>query len=456
LCGADYGAAEIEAATPLEIEVARLVARRPGRLADVDLGPEDALDAIRTLWFLSSYLARTRTGKEGKAPRPRTLEETRAFLARVEPILMNWPRAFDDHVYQRWEAPGAEGLTAAARLGPWYRGLLQQKGRLSDVLRSRCIDVVGSVCGDTYKTSRHGGPSEWVSATEAGRLLGIRAERIVEAARGGFLAAKQGRSGTGHRHTIVRTQDVDVIRTLREEAATKEKVRTILGLSRKQFDLLEEASFFGEQCRTTQHPCVDGTYSLEQIRQATGQILNQIPRERETSGRTISFREINLRRTTDRKALLHIYRRIADGEIRPIGGEQAGALGDAQFDAAEIDDVLQQYGGASAWTAGDVAKFTGWKPECVTGWCEQGLIRAAKGKRGPLNVWQISEKALAAFQREFLVVSDLAKEGMTTSRKILASLELHGIKSIGSLPAGASSRGHLIRTRDFSRVLTAS
>lgn len=456
LCGADYSAAEAEAATPLEIEVARLVAGRPSRLAGIDLEQGDALDAVRTLWFLISHLARTRTGKEGKAPRPRTLEEARAFLARVEPILINWPHAFDDDVQQRWEAPGAEGLTAAARLGSWYCGLLQLKGRLSDVLLSRCIDVVGSVCGDTYKTSLHGGPSEWVSATEAGRLLGIRAERIVEAARGGFLAAKQGRSGTGHRHTIVRTQDVDVIRTLREEAATKEKVRTILGLSRKQFDLLEEASFFGEQCRTTQHPCVDGTYSLEQIRQATEQILNDISRNQDVSERTISFREINLRRTTDRKALLHIYRRIADGEIRPVGGEQAGALGEAQFDAAEIDDVLQQYGGASAWTAGDVAKFTGWKPECVTGWCEQALIRATKGKRGSLNVWQISEKALAEFQREFLVISDLAKEGDTSSRKILASLERHGITSVGSQPSGVSSRGHLLRTSDLSRIWASS
>lgn len=456
LCGADYGAAKIEAATPLELEVARLIAGRTSRLAGVDLEQEDALDAVPTLWFLSSYLALARTGKEGKATRPRTLEETRDFLAAVEPLLMNWPDAFDDHVRERWNAPGAEGLTAAARLGSWYRSLLQQQGRLGDVLRSRCITVVGSVCGDTYKTSRHVEGSSWVSATEAGRLLGIRADRIVEAARSGFIEAKQGRSGTGHRHTIVRTQDVDVIRTLREEAATKEKVRTILGLSRKQFDLLEEASFFGEQCRTPRHPCVDGTYSLKQIRQATEQILNHIPLERESSGRMISFREINLRRTTDRKALLQIYQRIANREIRPVAGEQADTLGDAQFDVAEIDHFLRQYGGASAWTAGDIAKFTGWKPDCVTGWCEQGLIRATKGKRGSLSVWQISEKALAAFQREFLVVSDLAKEGGTSSRKILASLEHHGITSVGSQLSGVSSRGHLLRTSDLSRIWATS
>lgn len=456
LCGVEYGAAEIAAATPLEVEAARLVAGRPSRLAGVDLEPEDAHDAVRTLWFLSSYLDRTRTGKEGKATRPRTLEETRAFLARVELILMNWPHAFDDHVHQRWEAPGAEGLTAAARLGSWYRGLLQQKGRLSEALLSRCIDVVGSVCGDTYKTSRHGGPSGWVSATEAGRLLGIRAERIVEAARGGFLAARQGRSGTGHRHTIVRTQDVDVIRTLREGAATKERVRTVLGLSRKQFDLLEEASFFGEQCRATQHPCVDGTYSLEKIRQTTGQILNHIPQERESAERTISFREINLRRTTDRKALLQIYGLIATQKIRPASSKEGGRLGDAQFDADVIDRHLQQQGGARSWTASEVAILTGWKPECITGWCEQGLIQAKKGKRGALSVWQISEKALADFQREFQVVSDIAKEGKTTSRKILASLELHRITSVGSQPSGTSSRGHLIRTNDLSRILTAS
>jgi hypothetical protein len=455
LCGADYGAAEIEAATPMEIEVARLVAGRTSRLAGVDLEQEDALDAVPTLWFLSSYLARARTGKEGKGTRPRTLEETRDLLASVEPLLMKWPEVFDDHVRARWDAPGAEGLTAAARLGSWYRGLQQQKGLLGGVLRSRCIAVVGTVCGDTYKTSRHVEGSSWVSAAEAGRLLGIRADRIAEAARSGVIEAKQGRSGTGHRHTIVRTADVSALQQLRYRTATKERVRALLGVSRKQFELMEEADFFGEHCRAEQHPCVTGTYDLEQIRIAVDQVLKLAQRCAEPGEETVMFRDISLRRTTDRAALLELYRHIAARQLIPLITIGPTRLAEARFNARDVNSVLQLHGGANLRTAAEVARVWGWKAACVTGWCEQGLLQATRGRRGALEVWQITDEAIARFQREFHVVADLAGEGRTTSRRLLASLAERGVTSVGCIADGGASRGHLILARDLAQILAA-
>lgn len=456
LCGAGYGGVQVKLATPLEIQVARLLAGRSARLAGVDLNRDEALNTVRLIWFLCTNMVPARTGKEGKATYPKSISEAHAFLSRVEPLLQEWPQAFDSHVAQRWDAPGADGQTAAARLGPWYRGLLSQKGRLAKELRSRCLGVVATVCGDAYKTKRRHDDADWLSAAQAGEMLGIRSERIVEAVRSGTIEGKQGRSGTGHTHTIVKACDIESIHTLRMKAATKNQVREALGVSRKQFDLMEEVRFFDERCLMPRHTCVDGSYNLDQILQLNKRICEGGDGDRAATGRTISFREINLRRTTDRKALLQIYGLIAKQKISPVSSEEGGRLGDVQFDADVIDRHLQQQGGARSWTAADVAKFTGWKPECITGWCEQGLMLATKGKRGALDVWQISEKALAAFQREFLVVSDLAKEGGTSSRRILASLELHGITLIGSQPSGASSRGHLIRTCHLSRILAAS
>ncbi|CUH39356.1 hypothetical protein JSE7799_02081 [Jannaschia seosinensis] len=170
----------------------------------------------------------------------------------------------------------------------------------------------------------------------------------------------------------------------------------------------------------------------------------------------VAFRKINLRRTTDRTAILKIYRLIANQELRPLKFDETSSLGDAQFSEAEIAVLLQRHGGARAWTAGDVAAFSGWKPECVTGWCELGLLQAKRGKRGSFDVWQISEDALSRFRREFQVVSDMAKEGKTTSRKLLASFADRGITSVGSQPAGNSSRGHLIRTGDIARMMAFS
>lgn len=339
------------------------------------------------------------------------------------------------------------------RLGAWYRGLLRQKGALAEALLSRCLIVVSTVCGDAYKTNRHKDGSTWVSAAQAGDILGIRSERVVEAVRDGAMIGAQGRSGTGHLHTIVRMQDIEEVHELRARSGTKEKVRSILGVSRKQFQLMEEARFFGAGCRMSAHPCVDGDYDLENICAAVDEIRQVAHGESAGADGLVAFRKVNLRRTTDRTGILKIYRLIADQKLRAVTFPEGDGLGDALFDAAEIDRVLQDHGGARLWTAGDVAEFSGWKPECVTGWCEKGLLQATRGKRGSFNVWQITQEGLSRFRREFQVVSDLAKEGKTTSRKLLASLADRGISSVGSQPVGTSSRGHLIRTGDITRMI---
>jgi hypothetical protein len=399
-------------------------------------------------------LAKARTGKEGKSTYPKTVAEARALLKPIEALLLDWPAAFDDHVVQRWNAPGAEGMTAAMRLGAWYRGLLNLKGILAEVLLSRCLLVVGTVCGDAYKTNRHKDGSTWVSAAQAGDILSIRSEKVVEAVREGTMIGSQGRSGTGHLHTIVRMQDVKEVHELRARSATKEKVRSVLGVSRKQFELMEEAKFFDVGCRMLPHPCVDGAFDLECIRDAVDRVRLEARDESVDTAGLVSFRKINLRRTTDRTAILEIYRQIANRELRALKFTEDDSLGDALFSEAELSRLLQEQGGAREWTAGDVAGFSGWKPECVTGWCEQGLLQATRGKRGSLEVWQISENVLSRFRCKFQVVSDMAKEGKTTSRKLLASFAERGIASVGSQPAGSSSRGHLIRTSEIAKIMT--
>ena len=456
LCGASYGEAKPVQASSLEIEFARTIAGLSSHFAGVSLGVDEGPHTVRTVWFLSANMTRARTGKEGKAVFPKTVAEARERLTHVEPLLLDWPSAFDGHVVQRWDAPGADGLTAATRLGPWYRQLLKQKGALAEALLSRCLFVAGTVCGDAYKTNRHQDSSTWVSAIECGEILGVRGERIVEAVRDGKMDGAQGRSGSGHMHTIVRTADVEKVRKLRARSATKEQVRNILGVSRKQFELLEEANFFGEECRMAHHACVDGDFDLEHIREAIDRVRQGAGDRSGGTNGLIAFRKINLRRTTDRTAILKIYRFIADQKLRPVKFDGTSTLGEAQFSETEIAVLLRQHGGARAWTAGEVAAFSGWKPACVTGWCELGLLEATRGKRGSFDVWQISEDALSRFRREFQVVSDMAKEGNTTSRKLLASFADHGINSVGSQPAGSFSRGHLIRTGDIARMMAFS
>lgn len=336
LCGASYGEAKTVQATAFEIEVARTIASLSSQLAGVHLGVDEGPHTVRRGWFLCANMTRARTGKEGKATCPKTVAEARERLTRVAPLLLDWPRAFDGHVVQRWNAPGADGLTAAMRLGSWYRGLLKQKGALAEALLSRCLFIVGTMCGDAYKTNRHQDGSTWVSAVQGGEILGIRSERIVEAVRDGTMDGAQGRSGTGHLQTIVSIQDVGKVRELRARFAT---------------ELSEEANFFGEGCRTPPHPCVDGDFDLEQIREAVDRVRQGAREECAGSDGIVSFRKVNLRRTADRVAILKIYRLIADQELRPLKFDGASSLGDAQFSEAEPAVLLQQHSGARAWAA---------------------------------------------------------------------------------------------------------
>ena len=83
LCGASYGSANAVPGSALEVAIAKLIAGRSGRIAGIDLSPEEGRHAARTVWFLCANMNRARTGKEGKATYPSTIAEARIRLTRI-------------------------------------------------------------------------------------------------------------------------------------------------------------------------------------------------------------------------------------------------------------------------------------------------------------------------------------------------------------------------------------
>lgn len=201
------------------------------------------------------------------------------------------------------------------------------------------------------------------------------------------------------------------------------------------------------------YPYVDGVFDLECIRDAVDQVWLEPSDENVCADEPVSFRKINLRRTSDRTAILKIYHLIAKGEFRALQFTEDDSLGDALFSEVELSRLLQEEGGARECTAGDVARFSGWGPECVTGWCEQGLLRATRGKQSALEVWQISEIGSRIFGVSSKWFRTWPKKGKTISRKLLASFADRGSTSVGSRPAGSSSRGHLTSNGDLPKIM---
>lgn len=201
-----------ELASAVEIDVSRFLAGQPAELAGVAIGSFRDPRAPRTLWFLASAMTGGLMRKADKSQLLETVGETTVLIEPLSDLLVDWPRKHDDHVAARWHAPEAEGLPAAQRLGPWYRGLLAQWGILAEALLTACLQVVAHRCGDPDKVGCVEGESEWMCAAEAGRSLTMRPDRLVEAARSGALNGAQSRSGTGCRHTVVRAGDAVAIR----------------------------------------------------------------------------------------------------------------------------------------------------------------------------------------------------------------------------------------------------
>jgi hypothetical protein len=455
-CGTPFGRNPSEPATEIERLVAQYVAGTPIEIANEVIDAEIDPDAIATLWFLASGCRDPYTGKYGKSPVPKTVAEAAAFMTPVSELLLGWPDGFDTYVRDRWDRGDPDGITASQRLGPWYRSLKAQRGSLAATLFERCVAVLARDLGDAYKVHGRGAASaDWLTAKEASRLLGLRAERLVDAVANGSVDGHLRRSVSGHRHTVIARACVDRVASLREHYVDKVTARSRLGVSRKQFELLEEAGVVNGAAEAASHPCIDGAYDSDEMRGLLSRLRAAIRPQTGEDVDVLEFRDINLRRTTDRSALLELYRSIGNLSIPPVSCPEDGCLGDMLFDHAVVSDFLKQHGAAREWTAVEVAQFSGWKPECVSHWCHLGILEATRSRRGSFETWQVSEKALARFNREYAVVSDLAKLAATSSRSLLSRLVALGIETHGAMPTGASARGHLVRKVDLLSALVA-
>lgn len=449
LCGATLSQNSCVPAEPLGVQLARYVGGMTVNLAGLEFDAKADPDAVRAIWFLASGMQEPRSGKAGKAEIPKTVEEAKRFIEPISDVLLAWPAAFDAHVKARWERGDSAGLTAAQRLGPWYRALVRLRGALGKRLIDRCHTVAGQQLGDPYKTHGAGEDGEWMSAAEAGRVLGIRAERVVEAVRANAVEGRFARSGSGHQHTVISWNAVEQLKSLRSRYLNKSSARDLMGVSRKQFDLLEEAGFVCQDAGVSEHPCVDGRYDGDALTEQLFRARAGVKEPAEPDATVIKFKELNLRRTTDRAALLALFRKIATGEIKPVRWPVGAPLADAEFNDIEISDHLKTAGAARLWTANEVARITGWKPEVVTHWCENGLLRADRGRRGSLPTWQINEQDLSDFQTRYSVLADIARDAGTSSRHLLKRLSEAGIPTHGAKAVGSTSRGHLVRTSEL-------
>ncbi len=455
-CGLSLAEFQIENAPDRAIIIASLVANDPLKMA-VPLPAAWTTaappDLCRFLTFLAADTRRSRTGKSGKYSIPQTVQETLEFMDPVGGMLSDWPKGFDQHVTERFSAGDLTANSIPGRLGRWYQTIMGFKGDDYAEFRRR-IMVIGADAFDGAYASQltnTGIEREWVSATEAAKMIGVRAERLVEAVANGTIEGVQRLSGSGHRHTQVRRTVVQEVVSSRERFVTALAAAKILGVSRKQFNMIGEAGAITPVDTSNRPPLVEGGFDSEAL-------IAMVDRFKDTAldqtGDTLSFSDINLRRTTDRNAILQVIRLIFSGGLLPVSTE--GKLGEFQFLKADLEATLAANGHSSAWSAHDIAKMTGWKHEVVVHWCKVGLLKVTQPYHGKRGQQSVLPEDLVHFQSCYIPVADFAKQGGTTGRHMLNHLRKSGIPTVGAKNEGNTSRGHLLRVSDLAQIAPLS
>ncbi|WP_281992814.1 TniQ family protein [Sulfitobacter geojensis] len=411
------------------------------------------IDIGEFVYFLASVEIETETGKQGKTPLPKNLAEASAFLEPVFSTFCEWPTTFERSVSARLS--NSVAATAPMRLGKWYQRLNAFNGQAYNDFRATLRQVVqrefdGAYAGGTNSPSDKW---DWVSAAEAAKILHIRAERLVDAVAKQRIPGRKYASGFGHRHTMIHRDTVANIVQDRQRFIDKTAARELLGISRKQYDLLAEAGLTAHFILETLPPLVDGQHDSVAVKRFIADIASTAA---EVEGTTVALKDLNLRFTTDAGALKEVFCRISNGRLRPAMGSTDGRFAEFRFSRKEVDTIIADVRHGPGLTIQQVAELTGWKDQCVAQWCKQGLIQHEEfphaGKVGRI----IRQEDLCSFQMEYVPVSTLACQLGTSARHLMTKLSDIGIETIGAFRDGTAWRGHLLKLSDLASTRKAT
>lgn len=450
-CGFAYQDFIRERAEPEELAVSVLLASdgREASPAITLFGLSPPRSVASFLFFLASNTRPSRTGKDGKSPIPNTVAESREFLQAAARFLTAWPERFDEHVRDRLhQAPRSN--SAPEMLGRWYQRLMRFRDRGYEPFRQRVVAVVAAEFAGTYGVGEAvvEVPSQWLSLADAARLLAVRPERLREPHILEAFGAQRHLSGFGHQHFMFPRDRILQCEQERSRFVDRRTVAELLGITRAQMRLLEEAEFLVEVEPDRRPLLTNGGFDLNSTEALVAAIRDRAaPREIAS----IEFRAINLKRTTDRSMILRILRAIRDGEIAPL--EASGRLAEFRFAEIDLDRVAREVHPPDGYTAREISQFTGWKEQCVAHWCRIGLLSADTVLHRGRAQHRVSAASLAAFQATFIPASQLSLQVGRSAKGLLRRLAECGIETVGDFPDGPARRGHLVRLADLTSAI---
>jgi len=456
-CGFDLRTMPTEAATPAQVWLSSLLAT--GNASNEDCGPAmksaDINVTAKLVGALCKHADPQVAARRSNASAPSTIQGLVAFLAPLDSLLGDWPRSFAGHVSERIRLGSPEGRTLNRRLGTWYQQLRKLSGQeavhpfltvIGQVAQAEFDGVLGrdAAAGVVNKEAAH------VLLLEAAARIGIPYASLTNFRRKGDLTCRRIKSGTNGYVYQVSVQDIDAIVRARELWTPEDEACAALGVPPAVLRSLCEANVLVRDSKWKGDLRKGGPVEVASIERLKECLRRAADTPTPTGGgRRVKLRELSPKHVGDKSALASALQAIGSGVVRPVSA--IGPVGDYEF---LWNDVAQYYARPAldqGLTVQALSEATGFKHESISTWIGQGLLKSfpvlLRGQ--PCRV--VTPTQFSEFRREFIPLSDLAKELGTKSSAVARQLD--GIEIVGSrvLPGG-ERRGGLVRVADLARA----
>ncbi|HBP6016954.1 TPA: hypothetical protein L6A14_03500 [Pseudomonas aeruginosa] len=418
-------------------------------------GPPPA-DIAEFLEFLGAHLGSpgvAKSDKPRKVSRPKTLAETRERIARLWPLLADWPQGFTAAIDQRLQQTEGPGL--AKRLGSWH-GMLHREFSSSgyDFVREALAKHV-ALNFDGHLNQRlstidpkHVEEKCWLSPAEAGRFIGIGAELLRAAVLSGEVNGKLTVAGA-NRFVSLHRDEVERIRRNRLVYLTATEVRNRLGVSKGLFQRLLQAGALPRYSKKQRPPLVSAEFREKDVEALIARLTAHLPARDVPVEQQLGLHDLSARHGLTPDQVSSVLQQILDGRLRPVGHvtEQPGVAG-LRYDRHQVEAVLVdavEEAREPTLLITDLVRMQGWKHEVILGWIKAGLLTTVEEQRGRQMVTAIPVSSLLAFLSRYLVLADAAQRVGSKSNWILRGLMPAGVSGVGAaaLPGGGQ-RGVLL------------
>lgn len=466
-CGADLSLQACAPASEMEIAFSSLLAGKvmPGTHFPFSLDDKVPPDIDHFVIGLVNHFCCGQDGRHGiklgKSPLPSSVVEAHIWLDHLFALFTCWPTNFEEKLkpyLKNQLALTATGLTT--RDGAWFRHIFKRYKHpaYQPVRTCAANSILASECGLlSYRSSCIESnatiTAPWIPVTEAAKSLGVSFQRINDGIDRKLIKASTYDYSSSHRQRFLRREEIDRLKLIQQEHFSDNNAIEFLHVSRSLFQLLTEAGLIKRSSVASTPPVVEGYVQRASLSALINMMKESVDKSSaNVAGAVIFFRDLNLKRTTNRQRLFELFRSIESGELTPVAHDGTEGIGGFCFQRQAIESKVSSAYVERGLTLEQIKQLTSCHYDAVKAWVELGLLKATQSQAEQGSPWVVELKDLVQFLMTYTPLSHHATINGSTSRGITSKLE-----GIGVFPlAPASGRGATVRLSDIFVALPAS